>query len=116
MIGHHYPEQSLGIHWLSACEEEKPLAAVEALLADARELDIGFLSPRWPQPIRELAEATHGGIYGVTALGGDAGSGKSMFAASVALKTALRGERAIYVAAEMTRAQHLSRFGWLAAQ
>jgi len=110
------PAESLGIAWLSACEEEKSLTAVELLQAPDGFIDTGFLSPRWPSPIPELDSATHGGVYGVTALGGDAGSGKSMFAASVALKTALRGERAVYVAAEMTKAQNLSRFGWLGAQ
>lgn len=114
-VGMHDPTESLGLAWLAACEEEKSITSVEVLVVPEGGIDAGFLSPRWPSPIPELDTATHGGIYGVAALGGDAGSGKSMFSASVALKTALRGERAIYVAAEMTKAQNLSRFGWLGA-
>lgn len=73
-------------------------------------------SPRFGSPIHELDRATHGGLYGVTGLGGDAGAGKSFLALGTALLAALRGDCAIYLAAEMTRDQIANRLYWLAGR
>lgn len=71
--------------------------------------DLSPRSPRWWTPLALVQ------VYGVSVLGGDAGAGKSMFAMSVALQSALRDDVAtVYVAAEMTREQILYRFAWLA--
>ncbi len=98
--------QGLGAIWASACEQLR--RGFDWLVLWPAELQ--QRSPRWWTPIGALE------VYGVTVLGGDAGAGKSMFAMSVALQSALRDDVAtVYVAAEMTREQVMVRFGWLAA-
>lgn len=97
--------QGLGTVWATACDQSN--RGFEWLRIVPRE--IATHSPLWWTPIDMLR------VYGVTALGGDAGAGKSMFAMSTALQSALRDDLAtVYVAAEMTREQILNRFAWLA--
>jgi predicted ATP-dependent serine protease len=98
-------KQALGAVWGAACGQiHRGFDWLNLVPRDVQER-----SPRWWTPIGALE------IYGVSVLGGDAGAGKSMFAMSTALQSALRDDVAtVYVAAEMTREQVYARLGWLA--
>lgn len=72
-------------------------------------------APRWWTPISEVNASTQGGIYGITGLGGDAGTGKSFFALATALRAVLRDDQqVVYFAAEMDVAQIQERMLWIA--
>lgn len=71
-------------------------------------------SPRITSPMERLNDWTHGGIYGVTSLGGDPGSGKSFFALATAYDASFDGDwDVVYLAGEMTENQILQRVHWL---
>ena len=66
-------------------------------------------TPRFPTGIPALDHATRGGVYGVVALGGSAGAGKSMLAAQIAVENALLGVRVVFFEAEMDERQTMVR-------
>jgi len=71
-------------------------------------------SPRFPSTLPKLDQRTEGGFYGLTAIGGNAGVGKSTLATSCACDFALAGGKVVCLNAEMTKKQVLSRV-WYAS-
>lgn len=64
--------------------------------------------PRWPSGLDKLDVLT-GGFQGLTILGGDSGTGKSMLALASALETARQGQLVVYFDAENGEGQQAER-------